>query len=416
MFFRSWSGLPKDASFPRDLAGLGYFVNDDDEVRSIEDPECYYKFFSSKNSRVNERQRFHFNMALEDIVHDRLEKEGLKKYHLLPENKRQSPVFLTPNIAKTTRIVVVLGEPTKDLGWIAGRVANGPGGLVKGTMISVVQALAKQAASPNDPEPPCIVLANMGQRFWWPEEQRALTVEASVDIPLPSLVHSGRRFIKELNEIPGSETPLAHMTTVLNKVLEVNKNAKVDIIAIGQSCEVVLQFFENEKNWARWGERLGGMLFMGSVYSTDLLVNAELKEFLAKRTRGYLISEEPLDTPLAMPGGNPSLLIEPLGCPSFSSGENQFIETILIKALEPALAYLQEVALTPSFVNPDMAVAERPATDITDEKWSEMPEEAKPDVISVDPEKMKEEIKQMRRWKKFTETGLAPDDDSDDED
>ncbi|EWG41969.1 hypothetical protein FVEG_03944 [Fusarium verticillioides 7600] len=416
MFFRSWSGLPKDASFPRDLAGLGYFVNDDDEVRSIEDPECYYKYFSSKNSRVNERQRFHFNMALEDIVHDRLEKEGLKKYHLLPENNRQSPVFLTPNIAKTTRIVVVLGEPTKDLGWIAGRVANGPGGLVKGTMISVVQALAKQAASPNDPEPPCVVLANMGQRFWWPEEQRALTVEASVDVPLPSLVHAGRRFIKELNEIPGSETPLAHMTTVLNKVLEVNKNAKVDIIAIGQSCEVVLQFFENEKNWARWGERLGGMLFMGSVFPTDLLVNAEFKEFLAKRTRGYLISEEPLDTPLAMPGGNPSLLIEPLGCPSFSSGEDQFIETILIKALEPALAYLQEVALTPNFVNPDMAVAERPPTDITDEKWSEMPEEAKPEVISVDPEKMKEEIKQMRRWKKFTETGLAPDDDSDDED
>ncbi|KAG5744201.1 hypothetical protein H9Q69_006146 [Fusarium xylarioides] len=416
MFFRSWSGLPKDVSFPRDLAGLGYFVNDDDEVRSIEDPESYYKFFSSKNSRVNERQRFHFNMALEDIVHDRLEKEGLKKYHLLPENKQQSPIFLAPNIGKTTRVVVVLGEPTKDLGWIAGRVANGPGGLAKGTMISVVQALAKQAASPNNPEPPCVVLANMGQRFWWPEEQRALTIEASTDIPLPSLVHSGRRFIKELNEIPGSETPLAHMTTVLNKVLEVNKNAKVDIIAIGQSCEVVLQFFENEKNWAQWSERLGGMLFMGTVFPTDLLVNAEFKEFLAKRTRGYLISEEPLDTPLAMPGGNPSLLIEPLGCPCFSSGENQFIETVLIKALEPALAYLQEVALTPNFVNPDMAVAERRPTDITDEKWSEMPEEVKPEVISVDPEKMKEEIKQMRRWKRFTETGVAPDEDSDDED
>ncbi|KAH7206856.1 hypothetical protein DER44DRAFT_866485 [Fusarium oxysporum] len=416
MFLRSWSGLPKDVSFPRDLAGLGYFVNDDDEVRSIEDPECYYKYFSSKNSRVNERQRFHFNMALEDIIHNRLEKEGLKKYHLLPENKRQSPVFLTPNIAKTTRIVVVLGEPTKDLGWIAGRIANGPGGLAKGTMISVVQTLAKQAASSNDPEPPCVILANMGQRFWWPEEQRALTIEAAADVPLPSLVHSGRRFIKELNEIPGSESPLAHMTTVLNKVSEVNKNVKIDIIAIGQSCEVVLQFFENEKHWAQWGNRLGGMLFMGTVFATDLLVNAEFKEFLAKRTCGYLISEEPLDTPLAMPGGNPSLLIEPLGCPCFSSGEDQFIETILIQALEPALAYLQEVALTPNFVNPDMAVAERRPTDITDEKWSEMPEEVKPEVTSADPEKIKEGIKQMRRWKKFMETGEAPDADSDDED
>ncbi|KAH7261177.1 uncharacterized protein BKA55DRAFT_504472 [Fusarium redolens] len=415
MFLRSWSGLPKDASFARDLDGLGYFVNDDDEVRSIEDPECYYKFFSSKNSRVNERQRFHFNMALEDIIHDRLEKEGLKKYHLLPENKQQSPIFLTPNIAKTTRIVVVLGEPTKDLGWIAGRIANGPGGLAKGTMLSVVQTLAKQTASPNDPEPPCVILANMGQRFWWPEEQRALTIEAAADIPLPSMVHSGRRFIKELNEIPGSETPLAHMTTVFNKVLEVNQTVAVDIIAIGQSCEVVLQFFENEKHWAQWGNRLGGMLFMGTVFATDLLVNTEFKAFLAKRTRGYLISEEPLDTPLAMPGGNPSLLIEPLGCPCFSSGEDQFIETILIKALDPALAYLQQVALTPNFVNPDMAVAERRATDITNERWSELPEEVKPEVTSADFEKIKEEIKQKRRWDKFMETGKAPDVDFDED-
>jgi hypothetical protein len=221
-------------------------------------------------------------VALEDIIHDRLEKEGLKKYHLLPENKQQSPIFLTPNIAKTTRIVVVLGEPTKDLGWIAGRIANGPGGLAKGTMLSVVQTLAKQTASPNDPEPPCVILANMGQRFWWPEEQRALTIEAAADIPLPSMVHSGRRFIKELNEIPGSETPLAHMTTVFNKVLEVNQTVAVDIIAIGQSCEVVLQFFENEKHWAQWGNRLGGMLFMGTVFATDLLVNTEFKAFLAK--------------------------------------------------------------------------------------------------------------------------------------
>jgi hypothetical protein len=116
-----------------------------------------------------------------------------------------------------------------------------------------------------------------------------------------------------------------------------------------------------------------------------------------------------------MPGGNPSLLIEPLGCPCFSSGEDQFIETILIKALDPALAYLQQVALTPNFVNPDMAVAERRATDITNERWSELPEEVKPEVTSADFEKIKEEIKQKRRWDKFMETGKAPDVDFDED-
>lgn len=38
-----------------------YFVNDQDEIRSIENPDCYFKFFINKNARTNERQRFGFN-------------------------------------------------------------------------------------------------------------------------------------------------------------------------------------------------------------------------------------------------------------------------------------------------------------------------------------------------------------------
>ncbi|OBS19670.1 hypothetical protein FPOA_11395 [Fusarium poae] len=418
MFRRHWSGLPKDVAFPKDLAGLGYFVNDQDEVRLIKDPDYYFKFHINKNSRVNDRQRFQLQRAMEDFIHERLEKEGLKKFQLLPENKKHCPIFFSPSIATTERIVVIFGEPQQDLGFIAGRVANGPGGLVKGSMISVVQALTKQPASPNDPEPPCVLLANMGQRYWWPDEQRAITIEDSADIPLPSLVHSGRHYSQELNEIPGSETTIAHMTTIFNKVLDENKNANIDIIAIGQSCEVVLEFFENTKNWAQWGHRLSGMLLMGTVFRADSLANAEFKDFLAKRARAYLMSDEPLDTPLAMPGGNPSLMIDPLGCPCFSSGDSQYTEMILIKALEPALAYLQEIALTPGFTNPDMAVAERPATDITDEQWNELPDEVRPEVRTIDTEWMEEEVKALRRWKYFEKHGVAPpeEDDDDDED
>ena len=219
---------------------------------------------------------------MEDIIHERLEKEGLQKFQLLPGNKKQCPIFLSPNIAKTARIVIIFGQPTHDLGVIAGRVINGPDGIAKGSMISVVQALAKQRAGPDDHEPPCVLLANMGQRFWWPEEERAITIEDAADIPLPSLVHAGRKYSKELNEIPGSETPIAHMATVFNKVLDMNKDAKIDIIAIGQSCETVLQFFENNDNWAQWGPRLGGMLLMGTAFRADSLVNAEFQDFLAK--------------------------------------------------------------------------------------------------------------------------------------
>ena len=79
MFRRKWSGLPKDPNFPSDLAELGYsplpksswllcslqasryFINNVDEIRSIDDPKSYFKFFITKNERWNERQRFAMN-------------------------------------------------------------------------------------------------------------------------------------------------------------------------------------------------------------------------------------------------------------------------------------------------------------------------------------------------------------------
>lgn len=421
MFRRHWSGLPKDASFPSDLAGLGYFVNSDDEIRSIENPNCYFKFFTSRNTRVNERQRFAFNGAMEKIIHDRLEKEDLQKTTLpLGASRSQNhvPIFISPDLASRSRIVVIFGEPTQDLGVLAGRIANGPGGLAKGSMISIVRALRQQTASPTDASPPGIVLANMGQRYWWPEGQRALTMSASGDIPLPSLVHSGTRHIPSLNDIPGCESPLRHMATVFQDVLAriPEFTAKIDLIALGESCEVVENYFDDQKNWDSWGGRLSSMVLLGTVFETDKLANEAFKEFLAQRTRGYLVSEEPLDTPLAPPEGNTSLCIEHLGCPCYSSSEPHYAELIAIRAFGPILGYIQEVAMTPGFTNPPISVIERPKADFTESDWQNLPDENRPSIIQIDPEIMKREVKQARRWRRFEQTGEAPNSDSEDED
>lgn len=61
MFRRKWSGLPKDPSFPFDLKELGYFINDVDEVRAIDNPNNYFKYFINRNPRWNDRQRFSMN-------------------------------------------------------------------------------------------------------------------------------------------------------------------------------------------------------------------------------------------------------------------------------------------------------------------------------------------------------------------
>lgn len=38
-----------------------YFINDKDEIRSIENPKAYFKFFLSKNERWNVAQRESMN-------------------------------------------------------------------------------------------------------------------------------------------------------------------------------------------------------------------------------------------------------------------------------------------------------------------------------------------------------------------
>jgi len=53
----SW-GVADQTSF---FASHSYFINEDDEIRNIQDPRLYFKYFISKNERHNERQRFAMN-------------------------------------------------------------------------------------------------------------------------------------------------------------------------------------------------------------------------------------------------------------------------------------------------------------------------------------------------------------------
>ncbi|OTA00667.1 hypothetical protein A9Z42_0009200 [Trichoderma parareesei] len=421
MFRRLWSGLPEDVTFPSDLKGLGYFVNEDDEIRSIEDPDNYFKFYINRNPRICARQRFAFNHALESIVHERLEKEGMQKVRLpqgTPATEPHIPIFITLNLEAKIRIVVIFGEPTQDLGLVAGRVANGPGGINEGSMVSVVRALvASQHSSPDDASPPGIVLANTGQTYWWPEGKRAITISASAALPLPSLVHKGIREVPSLNRVPGNENPREHVRYIFDEVLGsmAGERTVVDVVAIGETCEIVERFLDGKEAWDAWGERLGSLILLGPVFEVDGLTNAQFKDFLAKRARGYLLCSEPAGIPLAPPEGNPELSILPMGYPCVSSSETSHVETILIQARSHILSHLQDVAMNPGYENPVIAVADclRPA--LTEQDWNEVPEEEKPMISKADPMELKKELKQAKRWKKFVETGVAPDTDSESE-
>ncbi|KAG5928631.1 hypothetical protein E4U53_002610, partial [Claviceps sorghi] len=363
--------------------------------------------------------------ALRDVIHRRLQDEGLEKRRLPLGAGPDEPhvcVFASPDLACSTRVVVLFGEPTHHLGVLAGRVANGPGGINKGSMVSVVRELRSQFMGQGGHfPPPGIVIANPAELYWWPEGRRGLTVTDSAAIPLPSLVHVGRRYCRRRNSVPGNGSPEAHVAHVFDDFLrrELGEGARLSIVAVGQSCELLTGFLDDADNARRWLGNMDGVLLLGTVYPVDTLRNGDLRSFLAKkpqRSRAYIISPEPVNTPLAPPTGNPEANIPPLGSPSYSSAEPFYTERILISALQPALRYLRDVA-SPDFQNDEIVLAkpsargESPAS----EDWQAVPEHDKPTVGVADADSMRDQVRKARRFRRMLETGRIDSDSSDDD-
>ena len=223
--------------------------------------------------------------ALEKVIHARLEAEGLQKTPLplgTSPSEKHVPIFMDPNLETKSRVVVIFGEVDKPLGLVAGRVANGRGGVNKGSMVSVVKQLRTQHSTASDATPPGIVLANVGQLYWWPDEKRPLTLSACSAVPLPSLVHEGVRYAREVNAIDGNETHEAHIQHIFDKVLKkkVRKDAVIDVVAIGDTCTLVECFLD--KNWDTWDSRLSSLLLIETICEAHTLRNVFFKNFLAK--------------------------------------------------------------------------------------------------------------------------------------
>ncbi|PQK16435.1 hypothetical protein BB8028_0006g07550 [Beauveria bassiana] len=409
MFCRKWCGLPREAYFPFGLKELGYFVNDEDEIRSIADPDYYFNYFLSRNPRVNLRQRFQFDAAVQGVIHERLESLGLVKTPLPPvepgSESKYVNIFVSKNLADAERIIIVFGECAKELGSVANRVVGGPGGVEKGSMIGAVKAMQRHGSVG-------IILANMGESYWSQEHERAITVGHSAALTMPSLVHMGIKYHAEVNDIPGSESPACHVQTVLSTVITKNakKNAKINIVAIGDSCEVITTLLDDEKTWTKWGPSLQSAVFYSPAFYNEPK-QAGLRNFLAKKSRGYMVSDQPQDTPLSGPNGNAAEGTPPLGFPCYSSGEPSIVELCFISALESGLSYLDEVARTPDFENPAPSIFERATAEEAQSAWDALAPEQKPSISTVDEEKLQQELKVLRSWRYFEKHGRAPDSD-----
>ncbi|KAI3326966.1 Arb2 domain-containing protein [Xylariaceae sp. AK1471] len=397
MFVRKWSALPADPEFPSDLKGLGYFINKDDEVRSIENEDNYFKFFINRNERWNDRQRFAMNQAIQEEIHIRLQDLGLKKLFLPISSELsqpQVPIFISADIASKSRVVLIFGETHQDLGVLAHRVLGGKGGIKAGSLITAVNTLQAQQSSPGDPSPPGIILANMGELLWWPDGKRTLSAWAFDWAPMRSAAHIGNHIDPKVNHIPGNEDPKAHVKYIFEKVVPdfVKKDAGLDIIGLGDGADVVTSYLNCDEVWKRVGGRINCFASVGCTFPAWDVKCDGLRAFLKDRTRAYVPSSEPLGLILSGPSGNPhTSTFTSLGCPVFSAGEQKHVETLFVASYTAVLGWLQEVALTPSYKNAEFAVFYQDETGESS-YWDDWKEEGKGKGEGVTKHRVVEEV------------------------
>lgn len=77
------------------------------------------------------------------------------------------------------------------------------------------------------------------------------------------------------------------------------------------------------------------------------------------------------------------------------------------------LSWIQDVALDPNYTNPAITIVQRPEREVAELEWDAVPEDQRPQIATVSPEAMENELKNLRRWKRFEKTGQTTLTDSD---
>ncbi|OAX79590.1 hypothetical protein ACJ72_06094 [Emergomyces africanus] len=259
MFVFRTEALPKDPVFPADLKQLGYFINDQDQIKMISNPEEDFLFKINANDRYNELQKEAMNTCIREIVTSRLLSLGLKTLRLpigTAANAQHVPILTSPVIQSQARLIVVFGEPTQDLGIWAYRVI-GKEGINIGSAVNFATAVLGDSESRKSAHPQTInmnasntqnhdhshssrvgtglILTNPGQLIWHCAKEKAVSLPMWHALPRRNAVEPPMRMTFR-NKIPGNESWQDHITYVFEEVLGklAAPDVKIDIIGLAE--------------------------------------------------------------------------------------------------------------------------------------------------------------------------------------
>lgn len=257
------------------LAPSRYYVTENDQIRSIANPDKEFNFFISKNDRVNEMQREAMNsmsctagfysylslmhthsVCIRKIVLERLEASGLGIVHVplgTPKDEPHIPILASSEISKKQRVIVVLGEGNQDLGIWAYRTV-GQKSINQVSAMDFVKDLqnykaarssSSVSASGNEGAPG-VIIANLGQLVWYRGGRRAMTLITWRALPRRSAVHMPMHLDNVKNRVQGNEDCEKHVDHLFTKVLPelLSKDTSMDVIGIGDGAAEAVKFLD----------------------------------------------------------------------------------------------------------------------------------------------------------------------------
>lgn len=377
MFRRLPSGLPLEPKFPSDLKGLGYFLDEKtDEIRSIENPNAYFKYFITRNTRWNDVQREMMNGitstpqmyyahnqscianntvigALRDMVHDRLQALGLEDLRLplgATQDDPHIPILVTKNLSTAKRVILFIGDHSQDLGILAYRIVGGTGGVNAGSMVNLVKYI--QSTMPGT----AVIIGNPGQLRWWRRGGKAVTIPSWYAIPRKSAVHGAPRFDEIKNTVEGNRDTAQHVAYLLNSVVAqlCDPESVIDIISVCEGSLQTVYFLDDKKNWEQWGKRLGGLAVVAPYHRLQDLENEALIDWLRKRARAYVLSDAPAGIPVR--GHQDTKRTPGFGATCYSLGEPYTNEVILPKGYKTVVDWLKEVSDDGQYENDEVLI------------------------------------------------------------
>ncbi|KAK2767383.1 hypothetical protein FQN54_003539 [Arachnomyces sp. PD_36] len=335
MFVFPRESLPKDPVFPADLEKLGYFINDNDQIKMISDPSKDFMYKINANERYNEMQKEAMNVCIRDIVLSRLHSLGLETLRLpigASPKSQHVPILVSPGLETKSRIIVVFGEPAQDLGIWAYRTI-GHEGINMGSAVDFASAVLK-GRNGIDAESTGLIITNPGQLVWYCGGGYPMSLPTWNALPRESAVDAPLRMTYR-NSIPGNENWREHINYVFEEVLGkmTSKDSRIDIIGLAEGGLGAIQYLA--ENFSEWKHRISALCISNPVHTTEDFHTPEFSAFIATRCRAYQLSESPLNQPIR---GSSEF-----GCGCFSSGEQLNAECIMPKAWKAILEWLTKL-------------------------------------------------------------------------